>query len=213
MSHDKTTPHGSFFKSATRWRICVPEQKETQIVWTKKAKLLAKAQLVLASIDWSFDNLLYPTVLLLLGPLMGGVIMTVLAALACYVILAYYIQSKEDWLGVDVIETIKEQGGKWVERLYSKQGYRWKIVHLLAFVPAKIFLLVLWLLKKNDVVAFITLSIYTDGFRATAFLRHGRKGPLTRRDWAIFWSSIVISNLWWTLRWSLIIEVAKRLLW
>ncbi len=209
--HDNTTPPGSFFHSATHWRILVPEPvTKSQVLTTIKAKLILKAYAILESIDWAFDNLLYPTILAWLGSLVGGIIMTILSALACYILLMYYIQSKEDWLGVDVMEEVKEQGGGWVQKLYSKKGRWWKLLHITAFIPAKMFLVVLWLLKKNDVVIFFTLSIYQDAFRTTAFLRHGRKGDLDHRDWAIFWASIAVSNVWWTFRWSIIIVAFKK---
>ena len=46
-----------------------------------------------------------------------------------------------------------------------------------------------------------------DSFVATAYFRHGKDGPLDKHDWKIFFASLIISNLWWTLRWGVIITV------
>ncbi len=182
---------------------------ESKIHWPSKFKLLAAAHTILYIADWVFDHILYPIVLVWLGFIQGLFVMMILATIYCLLILFYYIESKEDWLGVDVVQAVQKHGHKWVERLYSKEGRWWKLIHIIAYIPAKIFTLVLFLSKKNDISAFWVLSMYEDAFKTTAYLRHGRKGSMTKKDWWVFFSSIVISNLWWTLRWSVIIVLLK----
>ena len=178
----------------------------------KKMKLLAIAHTLLYALDWGFDNVLYPAILIWLGKLTGMFVLTILSGIICFGLLVYHSRSKDDWLGVDVVEEVKEQGDVWVKKFYSNEGRSWRMIHIISFLPVQIFRLVLWMLKKNDVAAFFALSIYQDAFRTTAFLRHGRKGELSRKDLLIFHASIVLSNLWWTLRWSVIIEFFKWLI-
>lgn len=196
-----------------RWMITVPRIHPRKR-WRKKMVLLFKAHTLLYIADWLFDNVLYVFVLAVCGVFVGLLIMTVLSIVFCLTLLMYYIKSDEDWLGVDVVEDVKENGDAWIRKLYSKRTRWWNsIVRVLGYIPTQIFRLVLWLLRKNDIAAFLALSIYEDAFRTTAFLRHGRKGPMNNRDWGIFLASIVVSNVWWTLRWSIIIEVVRKLLW
>ncbi len=208
MPKSKAIPSGSFFQSVTCWRIVRPDP--TIKLRTVKVKLILKAYVILESIDWAFDNVLYPAVLAWLGSIVGGIVMTLLSALACYILLLYYMQSKEDWLGVDVLEAAKARSDELTEKLRMKRhGWR-RILKIVTFVPATISLFILWVLKKNDVAIFFALSIFKDAFRTVAFLRHGRKGTLTGRDWFIFWASIAVSNVWWTFRWSIIIVAFKK---
>ncbi len=210
MSKDAgTTPSRSYIRSATDWLIIVPEPK-IKGQWKRKAKTILKGRGALYIADQIFDNVLYPSILVLLGKTLGLVVMVVLTVIYCLSILLYYTKSKEDWLGVDVVESVKERGNEWVKKLYSKTGWWWRLMHAFAYIPTKIFTLTLWLLRKNDLTAFFVLCIQTDAFQTTAFLRHNRKGSLTRKDWWIFSASIVVSNVWWTLRWSIIIELVKK---
>lgn len=57
------------------------------------------------------------------------------------------------------------------------------------------------------------LSLHFDPFVTVVYLRDGSPGRsgLSRRDWAVFWSSVVISNLYWTGAVSVLIEFARWL--
>lgn len=179
----------------------------------KKTKLLVISHTILTIADWLFDNVLYPFVLIWLGNFNGLILMTVLSSIYCFLLLKYYMASKEDWLGVDVLEMVKDNADYWLNKIRNQAGFVWGIYKIFFYLPIKILRLVIWALKKNDVAAFIGLSIYEDAFKTTAFLKHGRKGGLGRRDWVVFWSSILVSNLWWTLQWSVIIAVFKSIFW
>ena len=68
--------------------------------------------------------------------------------------------------------------------------------------------------RLGDVPVFILLSIHSDPFMVTLYFRkreHAHKG-LTSRDWKIFWGAVLFSNAYWTLRWTIIIELL-RFLW
>ncbi len=178
----------------------------------KKFSIISIAHSILYATDYWFDNILYPAVLLLCGTMFGLIILTILSGIISFGLLVLHAKSKVDWLGVDFVENIKVKTRAKIEKFYSKRGVWWKIIHIttyLLILPPRI---VLWALDKNDFAAFVALSIYTDAFKTTAFLRHGRKGNLSRRDYKIFCSSIVLSNLWWTLRWSVVIEFIKWLI-
>ena len=172
---------------------------------------IAFSHALLSVVDFLFDNLLYPAMLVWCGKLIGGVIMTSLSCLICFCLVTFYVWSKKDWLGVDVVEAVKERGEIWIKRFYSNKGHWWLLIKAIAYLPSRIFLLVMWLLKKNDIAAFMALSVYQDAFKTTIFLRHGRTDGLVSRDWIIFVASIIVSNVYWTLRWSVIIEIFKAI--
>ena len=161
---------------------------------------------ILTASDAVFDHVLYPLVLAWLGNLAGGAVMTVASMIICATVLAFYEHGKVDWLGVDAVESVKEHGEGWVRRLDSAH---WAI-RAIAWIPSRIFLLVLWAIKKSDIWAFIALSLYEDAFKTTAFLRKGKFDRFGRKDALIFLASLVISNVYWTLRWSVILEVLVR---
>ncbi len=181
------------------------------VLSVKKVSTISVAHTILYTTDYWFDNILYPAVLLRFGTLIGLIILIILSGLISFRLLVLHTRSKVDWLGVDVVEVIKANTRAKIEKFYSKKGVWWEILHITTYVFILPLRIVLWALDKNDFAAFVALSIYTDAFKTTAFLRHGRKGKLSRRDYKIFYSSIVLSNLWWTLRWSVIIEFIKWL--
>jgi hypothetical protein len=166
---------------------------------------VGSAHFILTVIDWLFDNLLYITVIALMGPLQGGLVMTLASIVLCAGYLVAYERMKIDWLGVNAVEAVKEHGADWIKRFESRSIF----LKVIAWVPSRIFLLVLWAIKKNDVTAFIALSIYEDAFKTTAFLRKGRFDGFGIKDTLIFSASIVLSNGYWIVRNSVIIEIGK----
>lgn len=66
-------------------------------------------------------------------------------------------------------------------------------------------------LRKDDRVAFLLLSLFKDPFIAVVYLR--RKEMKYRgfgaREWRIFGGSIIVSSLYWTIRWGAVIELVK----
>jgi hypothetical protein len=51
--------------------------------------------------------------------------------------------------------------------------------------------------------------MYQDPFITTVFLRHGRFGGLTKKDWAVFFGSLAFSNGYWIARNVALIEIIK----
>lgn len=158
--------------------------------------------------DWSFDNPFYIWLLYRYGVLSGGALATSLSVLINLLLVLWYERVKKDWLGVNVVEAIKADG----HRLTSKLSSVHLLVRLVFWFPMQIFRLVIWCLKKNDGAAFFALSLYTDPFETTTFLRHGRFDGLKRRDWLVFVGSCLVANGYWTLR-SLIVLESLRGLW
>lgn len=126
--------------------------------------------------DEAFDFVLYPFVIFSLGLLWGGLVMTLLSLLDCYLLLKLYDWLKRDWFGIEFVKGLQ---------IYKGQS-RWRKV-------------LAWLLNRSDAVAFIVLSLRFDPFITTAYLRHGIYSGMTGRDWRIFLGSGLVSNLAWML--------------
>jgi hypothetical protein len=126
--------------------------------------------------DRLFDYILYPFVIYKVGLIKGGLIMTFLSLIACLLTMKFYDWSKRDWLGIETIKDFKGYGGnKKIGRITS------------------------WILKKSEPAVFLFLSVKEDPFITTVYLRQGKFNGMTRRDWTIFMSSLILSNAYWTL--------------
>ena len=125
---------------------------------------------------WAFDYILYPYVIWNYGLTKGGVLMAVLSLLICLLMLWFYDWSKRDWLGIEAVKQLRDGEAK----------PRWR--RLLA-----------WALAKGDMAACVGLSLYSDPFITTAYLRRGAFQGMTWRDWRIFFASWFIANVWWAL--------------
>lgn len=102
----------------------------------------------------------------------------VLSLLACVILLKFYDWFKRDWLGIETIKGMKDYQG-----------------------DSKIGRFTAWILRQSDPVVFLFLSIKEDAFVTLVYMRHGshQYNGMTRRDWGIFFGSVSISNLYWTL--------------
>jgi hypothetical protein len=146
--------------------------------------------------DWLFYGFVIATCITNWGPVWGSMVgfatMAPLSALVCFGYIRFYDWAKKDWLG---FETLKE--------LKDETGHRGRLANLVQRVA-----------RFGDVPAFLALCVYGDPFMVTVYLRRGARkyDNLSRRDWAVFWTSVVVSNGYWTLRWTVIVEVA-RIVW
>ena len=112
------------------------------------------------------------------GLVNGGIAVMIVSFIICLASIMFYDWAKQDWLGIELVKEMKEYEGKrYVGRVIA------------------------WLLKKGDLVALIGLSILTDPFITTVYLRHGANqyNGMGRREWTIFLLSTVISNIYWVL--------------
>lgn len=157
--------------------------------------------------SFSFDFILWPILQALYG--FVGVIFLILTALALnFMVLLWYQKNKVDWFGVNVLEDVKAKGHIWVNKIGRSKNI---IKRFSLYIPAKILQLMIWLLKTNDIFAFVTLSVWQDSFITTIFLRHGKFTKLGRRDYIVFISSTVLSCLAWSVLMQIIITAVKAL--
>ena len=163
------------------------------------------AHVILGIIDWVFDNPIYIAVIAMFGPLKGGLIMTIASMVYCVIAVIIYERKKIDWLGVNAVEAVKEHGASWIKRLDSRNVF----IRIVAWVPSRLFLLVLWAIKKNDVLAFIALSVYEDPFKTLVFLRKGHFNGFGLKDLTVFIGSLLLSNIYWVAHNSVVIEISK----
>jgi len=126
-------------------------------------------------LDGAFDYAIYPAAIYTLGPVRGGCVMTTLAVIICFAYLRLYDRLKRDWLGIEFVKALRFYTG-------SSRARR-------AFA---------WLLRASDTFAFVALSLRFDPFITTAYMRRGSFGGLARRDWCVFWGSVLVSNVTWT---------------
>jgi hypothetical protein len=153
-----------------------------------KAATLGAGVAIKKSLDYGFDYLLYPMALVWLGYVWGGVAMTAASVLLNLSVIRAYDWSKRDWLLLETIKELKDAPNGITAR------------------P-----LVRWIIGKGDVAAFFILSWIEDPIVVTLYLRRSahQYDGLARRDWLIFWASTVVSNLFWILSLTSIIEIFR----
>lgn len=164
------------------------------------------------SLSWLFDNPLYIYMIAVYGPVKGGAVMTIASLVLCFAWLTYYQWKKVPWAGENVLDALREQGIEYAEKL-KKNGFKSFFRQIFFFLPAKMFIFGMWLMKRyGDIAAFFVLSVFEDPFYTTVYLRHGRFDGLRKKDYLVFFSSVLVSNGYWILRnWGLI--EAVRFIW
>lgn len=141
-----------------------------------------------------FDYVVYPAVIAWLGMVYGGIAMTALSALMCWIYILAYDWSKKDWFGFELLKEARdgEEAGTRIGRIVQKVA------------------------RKSDLAAFLALSVYSDPFFTTVYMRKGAAvyNGMSRRDWLVFWGSVLFANLWWTLAMTGAIEgIRAALVW
>ena len=146
--------------------------------FSKKIALIGFGITANSALVYLSDYLIYPFIIWKLGLLKGGLLNTFISFIFCFALLLFYDWSKTDWLGLETLKYLKEYAGQ-----------------------SKIGKMVAWFLTKSNVVAMFFLSIKFDPFITTAYMRRGsfQYNGMSKRDWKIFFSSLVISNLYWSL--------------
>jgi len=175
----------------------------------KRIATIALGQTFDQLFNWAFNYPLYMFVIGWRGLNEGYVIMTITSFLTCLVFLRFYDWLKVDWLGIEVAKKVRDLGPDWIKKIQAKSF----LGKILWWPFSKMIYFVLWSLKKGGIIAFLALSIYTDPFIVTVYMRKGwgEFSGLTRRDWGIFLASTVVSNGYWTIRTFAILESAKAL--
>jgi hypothetical protein len=173
----------------------------------KKIATIAIGQTFNQTFDWLFNYPLYLFVVEKLGLVQGYVVMAFASFLVCLIFIQFYDWLKVDWLGIEVAKEVRDFGPEWIKKLNPES----KIAKILWWPFSKIIFIILWALKKGGLVAFMALSIYTDPFITTVYMRKGRHeyNGLNRKDWRTFIASTIVSNAYWAMRTFAILESAK----
>jgi len=162
------------------------------IRWKERIGTIAIGRTVKQIEEFVFDFTLYPAVIAWLGTVIGGLSMTAFSALMCFLYLKFYDWSKRDWLGFELLKRARD--GE------EKRGRITRFVQQIA--------------QKGDWLAFLALSLYTDPFETTVYMRQGAEAynGLSRRDWKIFWASVLAANLWWTILMTFAVAIIRFIL-
>lgn len=144
----------------------------------KRFAVLAIGILGNKAMVWAVNYGIDPYLIVTFGLVKGGIASTIFSFLICLATIKFYDWSKQDWLGIELVKEMKEYEGK----KYLGRAIK-------------------WLLKKGDIIALIGLSILTDPFITTVYLRKGANqyNGMGQREWIIFLLSTVIGNLCWVL--------------
>lgn len=145
--------------------------------------------------NFTFDFLIWPLLQAFYG-FVGLVILILVALILNFIVLLWYQKKKVDWFGVNEVEDLKVKGHLWVHEVSNHQNL---LKRFSLYIPAKMLQFMIWLLNKNDIFAFVTLSVWQDSFITTIFLRHGRFDKLDKRDYLIFIASTIFSCLAWSV--------------
>lgn len=142
--------------------------------------------------EFVFDYTMYPAVIAWLGTMIGGAVMMTFSALISWLYIRFYDWAKKDWLGLELLKEFRD--GK------DKHGYVARLVQRVA--------------RKGGWLAFLALSCSTDPFMTTVYMRSGAEeyNGLSSRDWKIFWASVLVANLWWTVLMSVAVEAIRYVL-
>ncbi len=140
------------------------------------------------SSDYAFDYVVYPVVIISLGYVWGGVVMTLLSVAMNILIIKAYDWAKQDLLMIELLKSTIHQ---------DKDGMR--------------FLLLRKFIRNNNIAAFFFLSWVDDPIVVTLYLRKGsyQYNGMSFRDWNIFLGSTVVSNMFWIISLGSIIELSK----
>ncbi|NBV77088.1 hypothetical protein EBR66_02935 [bacterium] len=165
----------------------------------KKAAIVATGHTLKRIEEFLFDWLLYGTVTAWCTAHFGTVwgliwsfwVMMPLSAVISLIYLQVYDKSRRDWLGFELIKEWKDEDHElsWFANLIRK------------------------LLHLGSIPAFLILSTHGDPFMVVVYFRHKKNqfNGMTRRDWKIFWTAVLFSNAYWTLRWVIIVEVVRQI--
>lgn len=189
------------------------DEKALEHFGASAGKLLI-ARGIYQAIDWTFDNPIYAAAIFYFGPIKAFAWMTLAAAIlnSCYLLI--YQKTGVDWLGIGAIKkaAIATEEQELIAKIWNREfGWGWLRWPYRAFmaVPLVGAKLILWGINRGRVSTFVMLSLFQDSFVATAYFRHGKIGRLDRKDWQVFFASLIISNAYWTLRWGVIVEIVR----
>lgn len=167
----------------TQCQVLVSAPSETAVPpsWLRRHRRrlaeIGAGHAIYATFNFFFDQVLYVYVVYRFGLLVGGAAMTLLSLVGCLVTLLVYERMRIDWVGSGSLAYIEQHPNPaWWQRV------------------------VLWATRRGALVIFLVLCIFQDPFITTAYFRRASFDGIRSRDWQIFFASVVVSNLYWTLR-------------
>ena len=151
-------------------------------------------------VDWIYDLFVFTVVLVKFGWI-GIPFLALGAGFLCWITILMYDRTKVDFLGIESakkeMKIFKEKLVVWIENLDKKPGRR---VHV-PFMKVKVRPdtgAIKMALEKVWLVEFFICTFEWDAAVTTLYLREKAFGGLTRRDWKIFWASVVLSCVYWS---------------
>ena len=155
---------------------------------------------IVGTIDFLYDFPVWIWLQQHFGLVVGSAYASLGAMILNVIYLTWYQASGQDWLGVSILEEIKREGESWSDKMCDYKGSLFYRIALFVpvYLPAKIFRLVVWSLNKTELLTFFVFSSFTDSFKTTVFMRHGRMGKLDWQDVKVFVSSTVVSCILWS---------------
>ncbi len=152
---------------------------------TEKAVLTFTTGFIMkGAINYPFDYLLYPSTILWLGSIIGGILMIGLSVIINILLIRAYDWSKVDWFLIEKIKSLDEK---------SEGGF---IIQTLKRV------------RNNKTLTFFVLCL-DDPITVTLYFREGsyQYNGMSKRDWKIFIASTAVSNMYWIIGWTAILQV------
>lgn len=157
--------------------------------WKKRLGIFGVGLIGNQLITLGFNWILYPYVIWRFRLVEGFFIMATLSVVVCYLLILFYDWTKQDWLGIETIKEIKEYTGE-----------------------SKIKRFISWAIEKSDPLALVFLSIKFDPFITTLYLRRRKFSGMSKRDWKIFFTSLIIGDIWWSTSFFTGISIVEHLL-
>jgi len=170
----------------------------TVAAWKERIAIIALGQTFNAIFDWFFNYPVYGHAIEKWGLINGYIIMAVISFFVCLIFIKFYDWLKIDWLGIEVAKKVKDFGPIWIKNMNIES----RIGRILWWPFSKFILFLLWAVDRGGLVAFFALSMFTDPFITTVYMRRGwyQYDGLSSKDWRIFLASTVVSNGYWAIR-------------
>lgn len=149
-----------------------------------------------ATFNWAFNYPLYIAVVAYYGLVKGGLIMFLLSLIQNIALLFLYDRMKIDWVGAGYLEEVQFREGN---KTRTQRALLWALKEEARGKGHRFF----------KAVGFVLLSIFVDPFVVSVHYRRFQFLGVSRRDLGILTASVVIGNLYWTIRTGVLVEIAK----
>jgi hypothetical protein len=153
------------------------------------------------TVNFVYDILIFAFVLAKFG-WVGVPFLMAGAGFLCWITILIYDSTGVDFIGIESAKKemtiFKEKLVVWIESLDERPGQKVRLPFLKVKIKYDAESIRL-ALSKVWIVEFLICTFNADATVTTIYLRERAFGGLTRRDWKIFWASVVISCLYWSV--------------